>query len=356
MSSQLEKEVKNRIMMINEDLRRNLSSLDLEDSMSTEEYRSFNESEALSVELTAEQKALRLALKALKTGTESSLTINDEKLSLKVKQKDAVTELNVESGQLTFTTKKFYVDTPNFKVKDSGCYVNGTVYANTANIAGWTFANGTASGGTSATMEGGVLAAESATCKYVTAASFNLQDVDVSMSKAQWQVGSLSGKNTQFHGNMHLSQSYGEYHCNGLLESTNGDIFCVRLRLVSDSSYVKGLNTIYCDYAQAGSWSTSDERLKENIEDISDTQAAALMDLSPKAYKMIKTGHKAAGLIAQEALESKDALGSEAFIGEYGGYYTLNYDQLIPLMVKQIQNNLGKLERMQQDGESKLQS
>ena len=352
MNSQLEKDVKNRILMINEDIRKNLLSLDLEDSMSAEEYTTFKDTETLTAELTEDADGLRLAIKNLETQVEDSLQISEEKIALKVKKADAVTELNVENDQLTFTTKEFIVDTPNFKVNSSGCYVNGTIYANSLTAAGWSVSGNTINGGESAIITGGNISAKTATCKYVEAKTFDLNADnllhDVNISKSQWVVGDMNGVRTRFVGSMHLMEY--ECNCNGGLESTNGDIFCSRFRLVYDSSYTKNRNIIECDTMIAKDSTYSDARLKENVTDISDTQAAALIKLRPVGYKLKSTGKRAAGLIAQEVLKLKDEIGSDVLIGENKGYYTLCYTQLIPLMIKQIQLNNAKLERIKTNG------
>ena len=352
MNLQLEKDIKNRIVMINEDIRKNLLCIDLEDSMSAEEYTTFKDTETLTAELTEDADGLRLAIKNLTTEVENTLKVSDEQISLKVKKADAVTELNVENGQLTFTTKQFIVNTPNFKVNSSGCYVNGTIYANSLSAAGWSMSGNKIDGGESSIMSGGNIYAKTATCKYVSAKTFNLNADnllhDVDISNSQWNVGDSQGVKTKFVGNMQLNEA--GCTCNGGLESANGDIFCSRFRLVYDSSYTKNRNIIECDTMIAKSSTFSDARLKENVTDISEAQAATLSKLRPVGFCLKKTGRRAAGLIAQEVLQLKENIGSDVLIGENKGYYTLSYAQLIPLMIKQIQLNNAKLERMRKNG------
>lgn len=347
MNSQLEKDIRNRIMMINEDLRQNLMSIELEDAMDEEELRMFEETEALTAELIENSSQISILLKSLRTEVESSLTISDEKIALKVKKEDAVTELNAEEGTLVFKTKLFEVDTPNFKVNASGCYVNGTVYSGSADIAGWKFANNKADGGSSAVLSGGEIYANAANCKYVNAKNFYLNAAPVNISNSYWQVGSMNGRRSRLNGTMQMIY-YGEQHFNGHLNSPTGDIFCCKLRLSYDGNNKKDRNIIECNLMQAGNsyYGSSDARLKENIRDITESQAAALGKLRPVGYTLKKTGQRAAGLIAQEVLQLESEIGSDALVGEHKGYYTLCYTQLIPLMIKQIQINQKKLERI----------
>lgn len=356
MSSQLEKDVKNRILSINEEIRQNLMSISLEDSMSAEEYSVFKETESLTAELTEDAEGIRLAIKNLTTQVENTLKISDSQISLKVKKADAVTELNLESGQLVFTSKKFIVDTPNFKVNDSGCYVNGTIYANTLSAAGWSIGNNKMDGGSDSIISGGNIYAKTATCKYVAAKTFNLNadnlTHDVDITHSTWQVGDSKGVKTQFVGNMILNDY--ECYCDGGLESANGDIFTSRFRLVYDGNYTKNRNIIYCDTMIARNNTFSDARLKENVIDVAKEQAAALQKLRPVGYKLKKTGIRAAGLIAQEVLELQEELGTDVFVGQNREYYTLCYMQILPLMIKQIQINNAKLERMKGNGTDSL--
>ncbi len=345
MNSQLEKDVKNRILMINEDLRRNLLSLELEDSMSTDEYLRFREMEDQTLELSETADGIRLGLKSLKTDIESSLKLSDQKLSLKVKKKDAVTELNAEAGQLVFTTKKFEVDTPNFKVNSEGCYVNGTVYATTGKIANWSFANNTASGSTDAWMSGGNIYADSASCRYVHSKIYDFNSDSwghgVNLANSYWSVGDSGTRKTTFYGNMHV---HNVLHASMGLDVPNGDIYCTRLRC-TDGGYLKK-NVIYCGLMVARNQTYSDRRLKDDIEEINDDQAASLRNMVPKSYSFIKTGRHAAGLIAQEIKELMPDTGSEILVSRHKGYLAISYEQLIPLMIKQIQNNLKKLDEV----------
>ena len=359
MNSQLEKDVKNRILMINEDIRKNLLSLELEDSMSAEEYTTFKDTEALTTELTEDADGIRLALKNLETKVESALKVTDSQIALKVKKEDAVTELNLEEDQLTFTTKKFIVDTPNFKVNSSGCYVNGTIYANSLTAAGWSMKNNKIDGGASSIMSGGNIYAKTATCKYVTAKTFDLNadnlSHSVNISNSKWQVGDSKETRTSFVGNMHLK----EYNCtcNGCLDSANGDIYSSRFRLIySSGNPVKGRNIIYCDTMIAKAKEFSDARLKENVVDITEEQAATLSKLRPIGYKLKDSDIRAAGLIAQEVVDLAKGMGTDVFVDENRGYRILCYTQLIPLMIKQIQINNEKLERIKTDGTDSIQA
>jgi hypothetical protein len=77
---------------------------------------------------------------------------------------------------------------------------------------------------------------------------------------------------------------------------------------------------------------TSDRRLKENIENISQNDKNKVLQLVPKTYNMINEKSKRYGLIAQEVEELYPELVSQ----DDKGMKSLNYIELIPLLLDKI--------------------
>jgi hypothetical protein len=77
---------------------------------------------------------------------------------------------------------------------------------------------------------------------------------------------------------------------------------------------------------------SSDRRLKENIKNISENDKDKVLQLVPKTYNMINEKQKRYGLIAQEVEELYPELVSE----DDKGMKSLNYIELIPLLLEQI--------------------
>jgi hypothetical protein len=88
---------------------------------------------------------------------------------------------------------------------------------------------------------------------------------------------------------------------------------------------------------------SSDRRLKKDIVDIEDTEIEDMDKLHPVTYswKDDKDDNKHYGFIAQDVEKIYPHLTKTKIMGEY---LTINYNELIPVMVKQIQNLKKELE------------
>jgi len=88
---------------------------------------------------------------------------------------------------------------------------------------------------------------------------------------------------------------------------------------------------------------SSDRRLKKDIVDIEDTEIEDMDKLHPVTYswKDDKDDNKHYGFIAQDVQKIYPHLTKTKIMGEY---LTINYNELIPVMVKQIQNLKKELE------------
>lgn len=118
-------------------------------------------------------------------------------------------------------------------------------------------------------------------------------------------------------------------------------------------------NTIY---AFAGTIQTSDRREKHNIEDLEDNMIDFLMDLNPIIYRLNDKPEKLySGLIAQDVeetmiehnipsdfglLDKSPVYDEEENIIDYK--YGLTYEQLIPILIKTIQNQEIRINKLEQ--------
>jgi hypothetical protein len=84
--------------------------------------------------------------------------------------------------------------------------------------------------------------------------------------------------------------------------------------------------------AKGGFTNLSDRRTKENIQNISKSDKDKVLQLVPKTYNLINEKNKRYGLIAQEVEELYPELVSE----DNKGMKSLNYIELIPLLLEQI--------------------
>jgi hypothetical protein len=93
---------------------------------------------------------------------------------------------------------------------------------------------------------------------------------------------------------------------------------------------------------------SSDERLKENIEKIGNDDIQKLYDLNAVEYnwKSDKDKNLHYGFIAQDVEKIYPHLTRTKMMGEY---LTINYNELIPIMVKEIQNLRKELDSIKKD-------
>jgi len=100
-------------------------------------------------------------------------------------------------------------------------------------------------------------------------------------------------------------------------------------------------------YVDGSIYNPSDERLKDNIEDISLEQINNLFKINPKhfSYKQDKTKLKHFGVLAQDV----EKVFPELVTTVEKGYKTVNYQELIPIMLskmKQMQNEIDELKEL----------
>jgi len=81
----------------------------------------------------------------------------------------------------------------------------------------------------------------------------------------------------------------------------------------------------------------SDARLKENVENITSTDFNKLSQLSPKSYNFIGQDQERFGFIAQDVQN----VFPNIVIPGANGMLSINYDDIIPLIVAKLNSNQG---------------
>jgi hypothetical protein len=112
--------------------------------------------------------------------------------------------------------------------------------------------------------------------------------------------------------------------------STNGQIY------ITPANKIKSVY-IYTDlYVNGSIYNTSDKNHKEDIEVISDSKIEKILDLEPVEYKLKNDAKKKKhyGLIAQDVEELFPELISDSNLG----FKTVNYMELIPLLLLKMKN------------------
>ena len=94
-------------------------------------------------------------------------------------------------------------------------------------------------------------------------------------------------------------------------------------------------------------YNTSDEKLKENIIEIDDEKTDNLLTLNPIlfSFKNDSTGKKHYGVLAQDVEKVFPELVENNNIS---GYKTVNYQELIPIMLAKMQKMQDEIEELKQ--------
>ena len=97
-------------------------------------------------------------------------------------------------------------------------------------------------------------------------------------------------------------------------------------------------------------------RVKRDIANIDDKYIDVLDRLEPKEYKLKVNGDASLGFIAQDVLKITDSLGIDnpPFVGGSGegeDYYTLDYTQFIPILVRKCQKQDEEIRELKSETE-----
>lgn len=103
----------------------------------------------------------------------------------------------------------------------------------------------------------------------------------------------------------------------------------------------------------SGNWiGASDQRIKKNIETLSDGMLEKVLQLNPTSYNMKadKNENTVFGLIAQEVEEVfPEAVYKVSAGGELGDILTVEHLQLIPVLIKAMQEQSEKIDALEQE-------
>lgn len=351
------KKAKSRIIMINDDIRNNLTSLSLEGNFTEDTVSFYMEEQNRAINYEQDMKKIRVTLQNLNENTAAELRIMAGEIELKVKIEDVVTQLNIETDGIYFRSKLFLVDTDNFKVTENSCYLNGTIYGESGSIGGWSINGNSLVGYYNSPLDcslilGGEIHADVA---YVPITEFTNTDFNpnystethnINMQNAIVRSTSLSPwyEDTQFTdltvlGAVTCAETVVALtiHCTGLIARDND-----------------GYRYVNCDEIVTDDETFSDERLKTEIRDVTEEDCGALLELRPVTFDYRKTGRPGCGFIAQEVLPIAKEYGFESVVSQGRGFYALTYRQFLPLIIKQIQINQKRMEELKNGRKDRL--
>ncbi len=273
-------------------------------------------------------------------------------------------ELTISGNAINISTKKFIVNTQNFKLTEQGnVTITGEVHGNSCVIGGFSINGDTMTGNSSSTIRSGKITAQNMTLHNAVANDLYLNPGEVVGKQIRMRGCKSLDTDEKEYTNTELSA---EMNVTGTVKVTNGwddsehgtpisirfgTLNCGNLWLSSSasSSGISAYNRAYCyeiESTDAGvSW--SDERLKHSIRDIDPDKCQKLWErIQPVSFRFKKTGAEAAGYIAQDLLKALEEVDMLGIVVRPNEYYAVSYPELQALRIKQIQENQKKIERL----------
>lgn len=260
------KKVYSYIQMLNRQLRYSLGNITPEDNFTQESFLKYQETDTSIAQMEVTMNGFLTQFKDLENELETGIKVLNGQIALKVSAGDLCSEISATTDTITFKTGYLVIDSNNFKL-----YKNGT-----AQFSG--------------TINGG---------------SININDNFIVTSSGQVTTKAITYS--------------GQINVNGLLYSNY-------MRIAGDAN-IEG--TCTCRYLNASYdvscevlFERSDRRLKENIEEIPDETALALvLGFKPVTFIYKDSGIKGMGQIAQDLDDLQEKLGTDLPLVDHSGEY-----------------------------------
>ena len=350
------KKIRARIVQIQDYERYMFHNLSFEANF-PEAYQVYEQNKDKVLQLIADTQKLELDLQDLAKNTETQLKAMAESLKIKVKKDDVCAEFSIETDVINMIGRELQIETDNFKVNDEQAYFDGTVTAVAGEIGGWKIEGNNLVGqklksGEYSSISGGTIKAGKANTYLVDVAVLDFNP------NYEYEVHTIDLRNAEISTSIDIDEdtNFGSITVHGevTLEGENslecGQLDCTSLTARGTSKYI----TIFCDEIVTEDETWSDIRLKKGIREMSGEEAEAfVMDLRPVRYRYRKDKRPGAGFIAQDIKRLCDRAGYETMVEMQKGYYGIGYRQIIPLLVKQIQNNMERIQVLK-DGREKV--
>ena len=288
------KKIRNYIMMLNQQLQYSLSNLDAEDNFSQEFLISYRETDEMISQLVISMDGFLSEFQELEENVTSKISVLNGKIELKVSQEELCSEISMAPGTIAFKSGYITIDAKNFKLMEDGsAEFSGNINGGSININN----------------------------KFVVDSNGHTT-IDSGAYTGYIQCNGVLGTETLI--------TYGD--C-----SVEGSISCQKM-VVSGSVTCE---TLYQD---------SDERLKEEIEDIpNDTALQLVLGLNPVTFTYTGSNERNMGFIAQDVNRLQEDLGTDLPMTELGedGYYRIPYTTYGALYVGAIKSQQRQIEELE---------
>ena len=337
-------------------------NVSLKDSFTDEFIKEYGELRGKISEYTVSLEGIRYRIQGIESDIESNVKLLSDQISLAVKKKDVVKELNTELSvgkEIKLQGERLKVDTERFKVNESGIQFKGEVNATTGKLGGFLISGNSLIGAPNTSIGAGTINTAYMTMTGASANNIDCNPDNVQGKRVVWTSNRTIDKyaktetTTTFKGGMNVSGNiYATYGWNqqidpdGEQHGTEFNFHAATIN-VTQSCRLEGkdgrktpANRARCSeiISQKTGETWSDRRLKENIKDIDGEKALALFRrIQPATYTLKENRKEGTGYIAQDLKTELENLGFSAIVEETNGYYGIRYEELIPFRIKAIQ-------------------
>ena len=321
---------------LNERLKFYFGALTPEDNFTLEAYQKYmQKGESVSV-FERTEEGLQNIIGNFRDETYSQIQLFEDHIGLLVSTGGVTAALNVETKDINLKGDRLKINGENINLTLAGDLMfRGEVIADLGDIGGWFIAGGEDQ-------------------RYIGGTKDSRITVDVLDSDEV-----MSFNEVRVHGPTDLSRS--EISLSGAIIETDKDtifedgfdgysidchtymVVCGAARAYSSVNANGQITCATCYTSEDGStW--SDERLKKDIQGISEDEAERILSYAdPYVYDRIDTLEHQAGFMAQDLILA-DPDGTYGLTSKKNGLYMVSYKALIPFLVKELQKQTREIE------------
>lgn len=260
------KKVYSYVRLLNRELKYTLGNLTPEDNFTQETLLKYQETDTTIAQLEVTMDGFLTQFKDLKNDLETGIRVLNGEISMKVSAGELCSEISATTDTITFKSGYLIIDSNNFKLyKDGTAQFSGTINGGSININN----------------------------------NFIVSDSGAVTTKAITYSGQISVNGLLYSNYMRIAGN----------ANVEGSLTCRYLNATYDVS---------CEVLTE----RSDRRLKENIEEIPDQTALALvLGFRPVTFTYKDSGKRGMGQIAQDLDELQKRLGTDLPLVDHGGEY-----------------------------------
>lgn len=345
-------------------------SLTWRDSWDPKVIRKFNQDQKTVQDYELSLKGFRSSFAEFENNQNRSLIeINENGIRLSVKRTDIMgelnTELRIDGSKIDCRTKKFLVDTENFKLNEHSLTFSGEVHGRDCQIGGFTIRGNDMTGNADSVISSGlintkILHLKNTIAKTIECNPENLpqKEIRFDSSKTMDQDEKTDTGTTvtglQVKGDIWALYGWHDREHGTPYNFAYTYLKCRSVRLWMQDHRYKTRNRLRCSevYSENAGKSWSDRRRKRNIKEIDSEKAEKFfLSLRQRRYRVKKSGKVQEGYIAQELQEARDRAGLSGLMGECGGFLSLRYPELTAFRINQIQRNEERIQRRRKERE-----